>query len=165
MLVLGVDPGSRITGFGLVQFEHNRLKCMDYGHIASSGAIAFYRRIHTIFEQMTSLMARYQPDQMAIEDVFYAKNVKSSLKLGHARGAVLIAAVHCGVEIFEYSPLEIKKALVGYGRADKEQVRAMVKTILGLKSIPNLDTSDALAAAICHINSRCAAAALRGFAR
>jgi len=165
MLVLGVDPGSRITGFGLVRFEQNRLKCIDYGHIVSSGTVAFYRRVHTIFEQMTSLMARYRPDQMAIEDVFYAKNVKSSLKLGHARGAVLIAAVHCGVEIFEYSPLEIKKALVGYGRADKEQVRAMVRTILGLQSVPNLDTSDALAAAICHINSRSAAAALRGFAR
>ncbi|MFO8088509.1 MAG: crossover junction endodeoxyribonuclease RuvC [Desulfatiglandaceae bacterium] len=165
MLVLGVDPGSRITGFGLVRFEKNHLQCIDYGHIASSGSIAFYRRIHAIFEQMTSLMDRYQPDQMAIEDIFYAKNVKSSLKLGHARGAVLIAAVHCGVEIFEYSPLEIKKALVGYGRADKEQVRAMVRTILGLKSMPNLDTSDALAAAICHINSRSFAAAFGGSAR
>jgi len=164
MLVLGVDPGSRITGFGFVRSENNRLKCIDYGHIGSSGAVPFYRRIHNIFEEMASLMARYQPDQMAIEDVFYAKNVKSSLKLGHARGAVLIAAVHCGVEIFEYSPLEIKKALVGYGRADKEQVRAMVRTILGLRSMPNLDTSDALAAAICHINSRYAAV-FRGPAR
>jgi crossover junction endodeoxyribonuclease RuvC len=89
---------------------------------------------------------------MAIEDLFYAKNVKSSLKLGHARGAVLIAAVHCGVKIFEYSPLEIKKSVVGYGRATKEQVRSMVQVILKLKTIPNLDTSDALAAAICHLN-------------
>ncbi len=158
MLVLGVDPGSRVTGFGFVKSEKNRMKCLHCGHIAASGSIPFYRRIHAIFEQMVSLMGRYGPDQMAIEDVFYAKNVKSSLKLGHARGAVLIAAVHCNVEIFEYSPLEIKKALVGYGRADKEQVRSMVKTILGLNFVPNLDTSDALAAAICHINSRHAAA-------
>jgi crossover junction endodeoxyribonuclease RuvC len=97
-------------------------------------------------------MLHYGPQEMAIEDLFYAKNIQSSLKLGHARGAVLIAAVQCGVRIFEYSPLEIKKALVGYGRASKEQVRAMVRMILRMDSEPNLDTSDALAAAICHMN-------------
>ena len=154
MLVLGVDPGSRVTGFGFVQSERNRLRCIDCGHISSRGSEPFYQRIHTIFEQMVSLMGRFQPEQMAIEDMFYAKNVKSSLKLGHARGAVLIAAVHCGVEIFEYSPLRIKQAVVGYGRAGTEQVREMVRAVLGLRSIPNLDISDALAAAICHINSR-----------
>jgi crossover junction endodeoxyribonuclease RuvC len=97
-------------------------------------------------------MDRYRPQEMAIEDVFYAKNIKSSLKLGHARGAVLIAAVQYQVPIFEYSPLEIKKSVVGYGRAAKEQVRAMVRLILHLNSLPSLDTSDALAAAICHLN-------------
>ena len=97
-------------------------------------------------------MNHYSPTEMAIEDVFVAKNVKSSLKIGHARGAVLIAAVQCGIEIFEYTPLEIKKSVVGYGRASKEQVRAMVQVILKLKSKPDYDTSDALAAAICHLN-------------
>jgi len=102
---------------------------------------------------MVEIMELYRPGEMSIEDVFYAKNIQSSLKLGHARGAVLIAAVQCGVRIFEYTPLEIKKSVVGYGRATKEQVNSMVKIILNLKTKPKLDTSDALAAAICHINT------------
>ncbi len=162
MLVLGVDPGSRVTGYGFVRSEGGRLRCVECGSISSPGSVPFYRRIHTIFESMVSLMSRFRPDQMVIEDLFYARNVKSSLKLGHARGAVLIAAVQCGVEIFEYSPLEIKQAVTGYGRADKEQVRAMVRTILGMKIIDNLDTSDALAAAICHVNSRASNLRTRG---
>ena len=101
---------------------------------------------------MAEVISRYRPEELAIEDIFYAKNIQSSLKLGHARGAVLIAAVQCGVRIFEYSPLEIKKSVVGYGRATKEQVRSMVRMILNLKTMPNLDTSDALATAICHLN-------------
>jgi crossover junction endodeoxyribonuclease RuvC len=101
---------------------------------------------------MVEVMGEYRPQEMAIEDLFYAKNIQSSLKLGHARGAVLIAAVQCGIQIFEYTPLEIKKSVVGYGRATKEQVRSMVRIILELKANPNLDTSDALAAAICHLN-------------
>jgi crossover junction endodeoxyribonuclease RuvC len=101
---------------------------------------------------MVEVMSHYRPQEMAIEDIFFAKNVKSSLKLGHARGAVLIAAVQCGIKIFDYTPLEIKKSTVGYGRATKEQVRSMVQLILNLKDTPNLDTSDALATAICHLN-------------
>jgi len=162
MLVLGVDPGSRVTGYGFVRSEGGRLSCVECGSISSPGSVPFYRRVHTIFESMVSLMSRFRPDQMVIEDLFYARNVKSSLKLGHARGAVLIAAVQCGVEIFEYSPLEIKQAVTGYGRADKEQVRAMVRTILGMKIIDNLDTSDALATAICHVNSRASNLRTRG---
>jgi crossover junction endodeoxyribonuclease RuvC len=98
------------------------------------------------------VMEKHRPEEMAIEDVFYGKNVKSALKIGHARGAVLIAAVRCGIKIFEYTPLEIKKAVVGYGRGTKEQVRAMTRVILKLKGQPALDASDALAAAICHLN-------------
>jgi crossover junction endodeoxyribonuclease RuvC len=101
---------------------------------------------------MVDLMTQYRPDEMAIEDVFFAKNVKSAMKIGHARGAVLIAAVQCGVKIYEYSPLEIKKSVVGYGRASKEQVRSMVNIILGLNKLERLDISDALATAICHLN-------------
>ena len=101
---------------------------------------------------MVEVMSHYRPQEMAIEDLFYAKNIQSSLKLGHARGAVLIAAVQCGIQIFEYTPLEIKKSVVGYGRATKEQVRSMVRIILKLKGNLNLDTSDALGAAICHLN-------------
>ena len=152
MLVLGVDPGSRITGYGLVEKRDNVLTCVHAGSISSSGKDPFYERIHKIFQSMVEIINLYRPQEMSIEDLFFAKNVKSSLKLGHARGAALIAAVHCGIKVFEYSPLEIKKSVVGYGRATKEQVRSMVKMILNLKTVPNLDTSDALAAAICHVN-------------
>jgi crossover junction endodeoxyribonuclease RuvC len=152
MLVLGVDPGSQVTGYGLVEKKDNELTCIHSGHVSSPGKTPFYERIHKIFQSMVDIMGLYQPQEMAIEDMFYAKNIQSSLKLGHARGAVLIAAVQCGVQIFEYTPLEIKKSIVGYGRATKEQVRAMVQIMLKLKNKPNLDTSDALATAICHLN-------------
>ncbi len=152
MLVLGVDPGSIATGYGLVEKNNNQMSCIHSGAISSSGKIPFFQRIHKIYQSMVEIMGRYHPEEMAIEDVFFAKNVKSALKIGHARGAVLIAAVQCGVKIFEYTPLEIKKAVVGYGRASKEQVRSMVQIMLKLKTQPNLDTSDALATAICHLN-------------
>jgi len=152
MLVLGVDPGSRKTGYGLVEKKNNQMTCIHSGIISLSGSIPFYQRIHNIFQSMVDIMTRNRPQEMAIEDVFFAKNVKSALKIGHARGAVLIAAVQCGIKIFEYTPLEIKKSVVGYGRASKEQVRSMVQIILNLKTQPNLDTSDALATAICHLN-------------
>ena len=152
MLVLGTDPGSRVTGYGLIEKENDRMTCIDTGTIRSSPKTPFYERIHTIFRSMVEIMTRYQPAEMAIEDVFFAKNVKSSLKLGHARGAVLIAAVQCGVKIFEYTPLEIKKSVVGYGRATKEQVSMMVQVILKMNTQPIFDITDALATAICHLN-------------
>lgn len=152
MLVLGVDPGSRITGYGLVEKKNNIVTCIKAGTISSSGKIPFYERIHKIFQSMVEIMECYQPEEMAIEDIFFAKNVKSSLKLGHARGAALIAAVNCGVKVFEYTPLEIKKSVVGYGRASKEQVGSMIQIILKLDTKYGPDTSDALAAAICHLN-------------
>ena len=152
MLVLGVDPGSRVTGYGLVEKKDNSMDCVHAGTISSPGNVPFYERIHKIFQSMVELMDRYQPREMAIEDVFFAKNIKSSLKLGHARGAALIAAVNCGVKVFEYTPLEIKKSVVGYGRASKEQIRSMVQIILKLPDKLGPDTSDALATAICHLN-------------
>lgn len=152
MLVLGVDPGSRVTGYGLVEKRANRMTCIDAGTICTSNQIPFYERIHEIFHSMVEIMSRYRPQEMAVEDIFFAKNVKSSLKIGHARGAVLIAAVQCGVGIFEYAPMEIKKSVVGYGRATKEQVRSMTQVILNLRTKTALDASDALAAAICHLN-------------
>jgi crossover junction endodeoxyribonuclease RuvC len=152
MLVLGVDPGSIVTGYGLVEKKNSHLLCVDAGVISSRGDIPFYERIHKIFQSIVEIMDRYQPKEMAIEDVFFAKNIKSSLKLGHARGAALIAAVDCGIKVFEYTPLEIKKSVVGYGRATKEQVCSMVQIILKLPKKFGPDTSDALAAAICHLN-------------
>jgi len=152
MIVLGVDPGSRVTGYGILEKRKNDISLIHSGYIRSSGKTPFYDRIHNIFQSMVKLMEDYHPQEMAIEDMFYAKNVQSSLKLGHARGAVLIAAVQCGLRIFEYTPLEIKKSVVGYGRASKEQVRSMVQIILKFKGSLQLDTSDALATAICHLN-------------
>lgn len=152
MLVLGVDPGSRVTGYGLVEKQNRDLIQVACGQIVGPRNTPFYARIHNIFQQLVDIMAQYQPRQLAVEDVFYARNAKSSLKLGHARGAALIAAVHCGVEVFEYSPLEIKKSVVGYGRATKQQVRTMVQMILKLREKPGLDAADALATAICHLN-------------
>jgi crossover junction endodeoxyribonuclease RuvC len=152
MLVLGVDPGSRITGYGLLQKKDNVITCVASGSIESPGTAPFYDRIFRIFTSMVDIMEKYQPDEMAIEDVFFAKNVKSSLKLGHARGAALIAAVKCNVKIYEYTPLEIKQSVVGYGRATKDQIRNMVQMILNLPSKLGPDTSDAIAAAICHLN-------------
>ena len=152
MLVLGVDPGSRVTGYGFVEKKNNELFCLNSGHITSSGKTPFYNRIHKIFQVMVELMEHHRPEEMAIEDIFYAKNIKSSLKLGHARGAILTAAVQCGVQIYEYTPLEIKKSVVGYGRATKDQVRSMVQMILNLRTTPGIDASDALATAICHLN-------------
>jgi crossover junction endodeoxyribonuclease RuvC len=152
MLVLGVDPGSKVTGYGLVEKGVNHLTCIHAGIISTSTQLPFYERIHKIFQSMLEIMNHYHPDEMAIEDVFYAKNIQSSMKIGHARGAVLIAAVQCGIRIFEYAPLEIKMSVVGYGRATKEQVRSMTQLILNLRTEPSLDASDALAAAICHLN-------------
>ena len=152
MLVLGIDPGSLTTGYGLVEKNHDQMKCIHTGIIRTSNKIPFYERLHKIFLSMIEIMDLYRPQEMAIEDVFFAKNVKSALKIGHARGAIMVAASQCGIRIFEYTPLEIKQSVVGYGRAPKEQVRAMVQVILGLKTEPVLDASDALATAICHHN-------------
>ncbi len=152
MLVLGVDPGSRVTGYGLVKKASGTLTCIHAGIIRPPANMPFSRRIYEIFQAMVAIMTAHRPQEMAMEDIFFARNVKSSLKIGHARGALLVAAMQCGIRIFDYTPLEIKNAVVGYGRAPKEQVRSMVQVILRLKESPELDASDALATAICHLN-------------
>jgi crossover junction endodeoxyribonuclease RuvC len=152
MIVLGVDPGSRVTGYGLVEKSGNQITCIHSGTFGTSLNRPFFERIYEIFQSMSEIMNRFRPEEMAIEDLFFHKNLESALKIGHARGAVLIAAVQHKVKIFEYSPLEIKKSVVGYGRATKEQVRSMTQVILKMKALPPLDASDALATAICHLN-------------
>ena len=152
MIVLGVDPGSRVTGYGLVEKNALQMTCLHVGTFGTSLNRPFFERIYEIFQAMTEIMSRFRPEEMAIEDLFFHKNLQSAMKIGHARGAVLIAAVQNHVKIFEYSPLEIKKSVVGYGRASKEQVRSMTQAILKLKTLPPLDASDALATAICHLN-------------
>ena len=153
MRVLGVDPGSRITGYGLLEEKNRQISFLEAGLIKPPEKMPFPHKIHRIFKGIVEILERCAPDAVAVEDLFYAKNARSSLKLGHARGAALIAAGQQDIAVFEYTPLEIKKSVVGYGRADKEQVRSMVNIMLQLKEQVPLDASDALAAAICHINS------------
>ena len=160
MLVLGVDPGSIATGYGLVESSGGRLRCVDAGVIRASASKPFFERIHGIFRALLDIMGRHEPHDMAIEDVFFSKNPKSALKIGHARGAALVAAVEWGIRIHEYTPTQIKQSVVGYGRASKEQVRDMVTRILTLDFQPTLDTSDALAAAVCHHHTKHFKAAL-----
>lgn len=152
--VLGVDPGSETTGYGVVESDGRSFKLIEYAGIRAPARFSFAERLLIITQKLEEVIERLRPRVCAVEETFYAVNVKSALKLGHVRGAVLVAAARAGLEIAEYSPLEIKSALVGYGRAEKHQVQEMVRLILGLKEPPApLDASDALAAAICYINT------------
>jgi len=154
MRVIGIDPGSLVTGYGVVEQRGGELWCLDYGVIRNKKDIPFPLRLQDIYKNLKIIFEKYRPDEVAIETIFYAENVSSALKLGHARGVAILAAVHTNYEIFEYSPMEIKQSVTGYGRAQKEQVRSMVKSILRMDGQPFLDSTDALAVAICHINSR-----------
>jgi crossover junction endodeoxyribonuclease RuvC len=152
--VLGVDPGSETTGYGVIETDGRRLTLVEYAGIRAPARFTFAERLLIITQKLEEVIERLRPRVCAVEETFYAVNVKSALKLGHVRGAILVAAARAGLEVAEYSPLEIKSALVGYGRAEKQQVQEMVRLILGLKEAPNpLDASDALACAICHINT------------
>ncbi len=154
MRVLGVDPGSETTGYGVVDSRGSQYELVEYAGIRAPSRFRFAERLLIINQRLEEVIERLRPDACSVEETFYAVNVKSALKLGHVRGVVLVAAARAGVPVFEYSPLEIKSALVGYGRAEKHQVQEMVKIILKLKEPPEpLDASDALAAAICHINT------------
>lgn len=154
MIIMGVDPGSRVTGYGLITSEGNRLQCLAFGAIsvvAGSNLPKMPGRLRQIHQELSGLIERYSPEIVVVEGVFYAANVKSALTLGHVRGVILLAAAQFGVPIVEYSPLEVKKAVVGYGRADKEQVQLMVQRLLNLSREPEPhDASDALAVAICQ---------------
>jgi crossover junction endodeoxyribonuclease RuvC len=153
MRIIGVDPGSNTTGYGVIESDGRRYQLIEYAGIRGPKHLSFPERLLAISRKLEEVIERLSPEACAVEDTFYAVNVKSALKLGQARGAVLVAAARAGVEVFEYSPLEIKSALVGYGRAEKQQVQEMVRVLLGLKTAPEpLDASDALAIAICHIN-------------
>jgi crossover junction endodeoxyribonuclease RuvC len=153
--VLGVDPGSEITGYGVVDSDGKRDCLVEFGSIsANTRNAAFAERLLRITRKLEEVIGRLSPQVCAVEGTFYATNVKSALKLGQVKGAVLVAAARSGLPVFEYSPLEIKSAIVGYGRAEKSQVQEMVRVILGLAEPPvPLDASDALAIAICHAHS------------
>ena len=151
MKVLGIDPGSRITGYGVVEKQRNGLVALLQGEVRPVGNSSLSSFMITLYNQLLAVIDDIQPDAVAIEDIFYGKNVKSLIKQAHVRGVAILAGSMRNVPVFEYSPLEIKQAVVGYGRAEKSQVQKMVTTILHLAKLPPADAADALAVAICHI--------------
>ena len=153
-LILGIDPGSRATGYGLIYYH----SATGFAHVASgvirtSTRDSFISRLKCLYDGIHGVICEFNPHVAAIEEVFVSRNVQSALKLGHARAAAIMAVLNKGLLVYEYSPLEIKKAVVGYGRAEKHQVQAMVSMILNLQHIPPRDASDALAVAVCHANN------------
>ncbi len=154
MRTLGIDPGSRVTGYGIVEQAGGRIVRVDHGEIRIKNGEPFTRCLSRIYDELTEVIGRTRPDAVAIEDIFYGKNVKSLIKQGHVRGVALLAASRCGVPVHEYTPLEVKKAVVGYGQAEKHQVQMMIRAILELPETLPPDASDALAVAICHTHTK-----------
>jgi crossover junction endodeoxyribonuclease RuvC len=153
--IFGIDPGSDRTGYGCVESDGSRHTIVVCGAISTPALASFPDKLHQIHSRLTILLRDSQPDAVAIENLFHAVNVRSALKLGHARGVAMLAAVEAGVPVFEYTPAEIKRAVVGYGRAEKPQVQHMVKLLLGLAAVPSPhDAADALAVAICHVHAQ-----------
>jgi len=155
MIVLGVDPGTLITGYGVIETRNGKMKILDCGAIKNNNRTSMPLRLKFIYETLSEVTERYHPDEFAIETAFYGKNAQSALKLGHARGVAILTAVSREIPTHEYSPREVKKAIVGNGAAAKNQVQFMVKSLLKLKELPkHYDVTDALAVAICHIQRR-----------
>ncbi len=151
MRVLGIDPGSETTGYGLIESDGSTHSSILFGAIRTSPRRPFHERLLHIYTQLTDILACQEIHAVAVENVFYSANVQSALRLGHARGVALLVAAQQGLPVFEYSPLEIKSAIVGYGRAEKSQVQMMVRLLLRLPETPTPDdAADALAVAICH---------------
>jgi crossover junction endodeoxyribonuclease RuvC len=152
--VFGIDPGSARTGYGCVETDGSRHRIITCGAIGISASASFPDKLFEIHRRLAELLAECEPEAVAIESVFFSTNARSALKLGHARGVAVLAAVQAGLPVAEYTPAEIKRAVVGYGRADKPQVQHMVKLLLGLAALPSPhDAADALAVALCHLNS------------
>ncbi len=147
---MGVDPGSATTGFGVVDLVEGRLRHVANGRISPGHGPALADRLKVIHDELSALLRDVRPDAVAVESLFFARNVKSALVLAHSRGIVLLAAAEAGLPVAEYSPMEVKRATVGYGRAGKEQVQAMVARLLALQEAPGPDAADALGVAICH---------------
>ena len=151
-VILGIDPGSRICGYGIIRAKGNNLDYIASG-VIKMGTKPFTERLHIIFTDIAEIIDEYEPDMVAVEEVFMGKNASSALKLGQARGAAIVACTRTSLPIAEYSPRRIKQALVGKGQAEKKQVQQMVKSILGLARVPAEDAADALAVAVCHANT------------
>lgn len=154
MLILGVDPGTAITGYGLIEQQGQRLLPRSYGVIRTNAGCPPAERLKNIYDAMNVLIREYQPAVMVVEELFFNKNTRTALAVGQARGVILLAAANHGIKIAEFTPLQVKMAVVGYGRAEKNQVQEMVRVILKLKTVPKPDdAADALAIAICYAHS------------
>jgi len=154
MRILGIDPGTGITGYGIIDVEGNRIRHIDNGIIKTRSSEVLPLRLKAIYDGLTSILKEFSPESVAVEQVFMAKNPRAALTLGHARGTAVLSAVNLDLDVHEYSALQVKSAVVGYGHASKQQVQQMVKVLLNLPEVAQEDAADALAVAICHANSR-----------
>lgn len=154
LVVLGVDPGTAITGYGVVAEEEHASRALTYGVIRTPANQPLSQRLVTIYAELNALLDQFQPAAVAVEEVFFSKNARTALSVGHARGVVLLAAAQRGIPLFHYKPTQVKQAVTGYGGADKRQIQEMVRMLLGLDDIPRPDdAADALAIALCHLHS------------
>jgi crossover junction endodeoxyribonuclease RuvC len=154
-VVIGVDPGTRHTGYGVITELEGQPVALAWGVISPRPSLALPDKLQTIYTALQAGLATFHPDALAVEELFFAKNVRSAVTLAHARGVALLVAAAAGIEVVEYSPLAIKQAVVGYGRAEKRQVQAMVQVLLNLRGrVPAEDAADALAVALCHLHGR-----------
>ncbi|HOU10430.1 MAG TPA: crossover junction endodeoxyribonuclease RuvC [Clostridiales bacterium] len=154
MVILGIDPGYAIVGFGVVDYHNNHFTVLDYGAVTTEANTDFSGRLEAIYDGIGAVMEKYAPRAVSIEKIFYNTNAKTVIDVSQARGVLALAAKKRGVEVFEYTPLQVKQSVVGYGRAEKKQMQEMTKLLLNLKEIPKPDdAADALALAICHAHS------------
>ena len=154
MIVLGIDPGVATIGFGVIQGERQKNTLLRYGVITTPPGIPLSRRLLQIFDDMEELIHTFHPDEMAVEELFFSKNITTGISVAHGRGAILLAAERLGVPVFEYTPMQVKQAVAGYGGADKGQVMRMTQRLLSMRELPRPDdAADALAIAICHSRS------------
>lgn len=154
MIILGIDPGYAIVGYGVIYYQSGRFRVLEYGAITTPAGMPLPKRLHRIYEGMEQLIEKYKPDSLSIEQLFFNTNSTTAIGVAEARGCILLSADMHNVPIFEYTPLQVKQAVTGYGRAEKKQIMQMTTTLLGLTEIPKPDdAADALAVAVCHAHS------------
>ena len=154
MVVLGIDPGYAIVGYGVIEMKNNRYRTMEHGAITTKAGEDFGRRLEIIYDSVSAVLAQYKPDAVSVEKLYFTNNKTTGIGVAEARGVILLAGIQKGLQIAEYTPMQVKSAISGYGKAEKKQVMTMVAQILRLKNIPKPDdTADALAIAVCHAHS------------
>ena len=154
MVILGIDPGYAIVGYGVIDYRNNHFSVIDYGAILTDAKMPYNERLEKIYDDLTGIIEKYNPEAMAIEKVFYNSNAKTVIDVSQARGVIMLAAQKKKLPAYEYTPLQVKQSVVGYGRAEKKQIQEMIRRILALEKVPKPDdTADALAMAVCHAHA------------